>query len=323
MAELLSPDHVFDFPTNDPAHELEDPYIDVDEDPEEDPEEVIPSAVASPPGSPPISPPPLLEGPSFVSSAPPQLLGYEVKGLREDTVTLYGSVRTFTRGMETRWIEIVTTRTRVNRVRRRIDVFDVDITFVEQATARVEDDVIAMQTRSKTAEARLLQLEITRRGAEEARPTESIDVLVVYGDARPLEPQGPSDARGNARVAGGNARGAGGNIVGNVAPEVRGCTYKTLLGRNTLTFSETEGTVGLSRWIEKIESVFQISKCAHEDKVRYGACTLHGRALIWWNGYVYSLGIDAANQISWTEFKQMMTDEYCPRNELQRMEHEL
>ncbi|GJZ66903.1 hypothetical protein Tco_0630143 [Tanacetum coccineum] len=75
---------------------------------------------------------------------------------------------------------------------------------------------------------------------------------------------------GNARVAGGNARGAGGNAVGNVAPEVRGCTYKTLLGRNTLTFSETEGAVGLSRWIKKIESVFQISKCAHEDKVRYG-----------------------------------------------------
>nr|GFC92483.1 hypothetical protein [Tanacetum cinerariifolium] len=33
-----------------------------------------------------------------------------------------------------------------------------------------------------------------------------------------------------------------------------------------------------------------------------------------------SLGIDAANQILWTKFKRMMTDEYCLRNELQRME---
>ncbi|GKA72204.1 hypothetical protein Tco_0778420, partial [Tanacetum coccineum] len=32
-------------------------------------------------------------------------------------------------------------------------------------------------------------------------------------------------------------------------------------------------------------------------KVMYDACTLQGHALTWWNGYVHSLGIDAANQI--------------------------
>ncbi|GKG14903.1 putative reverse transcriptase domain-containing protein, partial [Tanacetum coccineum] len=34
-------------------------------------------------------------------------------------------------------------------------------------------------------------------------------------------------------------------------------------------------------------------------------------------------GIVNANRISWTEFKSMMTTEYCPAIEIQRMEQEL
>ncbi|GJV11698.1 hypothetical protein Tco_1353239 [Tanacetum coccineum] len=77
------------------------------------------------------------------------------------------------------------------------------------------------------------------------------------------------------------------------------------------------------RWFEKMESVFEISKCAEEDKVKYDVCTLEGRALTWWNGNVQSLGINAANQISLNELKTMMTAEYFPRTEIQKMEQEL
>ncbi|GKA61385.1 putative reverse transcriptase domain-containing protein [Tanacetum coccineum] len=56
----------------------------------------------------------------------------------------------------------------------------------------------------------------------------------------------------------------------------------TFLGCNPLTFNGMEGAVGLSRWIKKLESVFQISKYASEDKVKYGACTLQVRSLTWW-----------------------------------------
>ncbi|GJU94410.1 putative reverse transcriptase domain-containing protein [Tanacetum coccineum] len=115
------------------------------------------------------------------------------------------------------------------------------------------------------------------------------------GGAGPAVARGiAGGARENTRGAGentGRAGGAGGNTRCNVAPEVRGCMYKTFLGCNPPTFSGTKGTIGLSRWIEELESVFQIRKCANEDKVKYGACTLQ--------------------------------DEYYPRNELQRMEQEL
>ncbi|GKC73660.1 hypothetical protein Tco_1119543 [Tanacetum coccineum] len=185
MAELLSPDHVSDFPADDPAHDIEDSDLDIEEDPEEDLKEehdmdvakVIPYAVAPLVGSSPITPLPLseslldfdsvapvttdgtswvassssifeIEGPSSVSFALPYLLRHEVRRLRKDTETLYGSVRTLTRGMKTRWTEIATIKT---------------------------------------------GLEIIKRGAMEARPSKSINVLAVYGDARPAGSQGLPD----------------------------------------------------------------------------------------------------------------------------------
>ncbi|GJY14060.1 putative reverse transcriptase domain-containing protein [Tanacetum coccineum] len=58
-------------------------------------------------------------------------------------------------------------------------------------------------------------------------------------------------------------------------------------------------------------------------KVMFAASTFEGRALTWWNGNVHTLGLVNANHIPWTEFKSMMTTEYCPATEIQRMEEEL
>ncbi|GJR99633.1 putative reverse transcriptase domain-containing protein [Tanacetum coccineum] len=63
--------------------------------------------------------------------------------------------------------------------------------------------------------------------------------------------------------------------------------------------------------------------CAEEDKVMFTASTFEGRALTWWNGNVHTLGLVNANRIPWTDFKSMMTTEYCPATEIQRMEQEL
>ncbi|GKA77903.1 putative reverse transcriptase domain-containing protein [Tanacetum coccineum] len=81
--------------------------------------------------------------------------------------------------------------------------------------------------------------------------------------------------------------------------------------------------VGLRRWIEKVEQVFETCKCVEEDKVMFAASTFEGRALTWWNGNVYTLGLVNANRIPWTEFKTMMTTEYCPSIKIQMMEQEL
>ncbi|GJY18036.1 putative reverse transcriptase domain-containing protein [Tanacetum coccineum] len=57
----------------------------------------------------------------------------------------------------------------------------------------------------------------------------------------------------------------------------------------------TEGTCKLRvyRWIEKMESVFNISGCAVENQVKFATCTLLGAALTWWNGQIRTLGPEA------------------------------
>ncbi|GJZ44417.1 putative reverse transcriptase domain-containing protein [Tanacetum coccineum] len=113
------------------------------------------------------------------------------------------------------------------------------------------------------------------------------------------------------------------NTGGTVAPDVQGCSYKTFMNGKPHSFSGTEGVVGLKRWFEKMEQVFEICKCAEDDKVKFAMCTFEGRALTWWNGNVQTLGLANANQIPWSNVKAMMTTEYCPATEIQRMEQEL
>ncbi|GJR40874.1 retrovirus-related pol polyprotein from transposon TNT 1-94 [Tanacetum coccineum] len=47
-----------------------------------------------------------------------------------------------------------------------------------------------------------------------------------------------------------------------------------------------------------------------------------GRALTWWNSQVATLGLEVVNAKSWNDMKIMMREEFCPPEEIQRMEVE-
>ncbi|GJR77144.1 reverse transcriptase domain-containing protein [Tanacetum coccineum] len=84
-----------------------------------------------------------------------------------------------------------------------------------------------------------------------------------------------------------------------------------------------EGAVGLIRWFELTKSVFSRSNCAEENKVTFVIGTLTDDALSWWNSYAQPIGIDQANQITWTELKRLLTNKYCPQTEVKKMEDEI
>ncbi|GJQ98727.1 hypothetical protein Tco_0009866 [Tanacetum coccineum] len=65
----------------------------------------------------------------------------------------------------------------------------------------------------------------------------------------------------------------------------------------------TEDVVGLTQWIEKMESVFHISGCAIENQIR-------------------TLGSEAYS-MTWEVLKKKMTDKYCPHGEIKKLEIEL
>ncbi|GKA47634.1 hypothetical protein Tco_0740517 [Tanacetum coccineum] len=45
--------------------------------------------------------------------------------------------------------------------------------------------------------------------------------------------------------------------------------------------------------------------------------------LIWWNSHVRTVGHDVAYAMTWTDLKKKMTDKYCPRVEIKKLEDEL
>ncbi|GKD43721.1 putative reverse transcriptase domain-containing protein, partial [Tanacetum coccineum] len=116
---------------------------------------------------------------------------------------------------------------------------------------------------------------------------------------------GGGDGNGNC-TGNGNNRGDNGddneNHNGNGRgdrPGARECTYENFMKCQPLSFKRTEGVVKYATW------------------------TLLDSALTWWNSHKRTIETDAAYALSWRELLKLMTEVYCPRNEIQKMETEL
>nr|GEU38317.1 hypothetical protein [Tanacetum cinerariifolium] len=257
MAKPLSPDHVFDFPEDDPTHDVEDLNMNVEEDPKKDPEEPEEDPQEDPKEEPEEKPG---KGPDEITrvlpiTPPPLSKDSDSEALDTTNRTVWvpplGSMFKCEEpgvGMRAYEHENVVTRNEIDQVRRHMDAYDVDLGFIKQDATRTSDGVLALKEENQSLRRRMDSLE---------------------------------------------------------------------------SFNGTEGVVGLSCWFKKMESVFEIIKCAEENKVKFVACTLEGHALMWWNGNFHTLVLNNAYRIPWIDLKIMITIEYCPRMEMQKMEQEL
>ncbi|KAJ0613646.1 putative retrotransposon gag domain-containing protein [Helianthus annuus] len=126
----------------------------------------------------------------------------------------------------------------------------------------------------------------------------------------------------NTRVAEASAAYQAGQQANQNKKNPPACTFKTFMDCKPQTFSGIEGALGLLRWFEKAESVFATCNCPAGDRVKYARGTLEDGALTWWNDQVQMLGIEMANATTWDDFKELMREEYCPRDEVQKLENE-
>ena len=62
---------------------------------------------------------------------------------------------------------------------------------------------------------------------------------------------------------------------------VETCTYRAFQGCKPQDFSRDEGAVAALRWLEKMESVIAVSKCAREDRIVYATNSFKDEALEW------------------------------------------
>ncbi|GJS76613.1 putative reverse transcriptase domain-containing protein [Tanacetum coccineum] len=105
----------------------------------------------------------------------------------------------------------------------------------------------------------------------------------------------------------GNVRNQNGNVlnknvqenVGNVILNGNrvGCSYKEFLACNPKECDGKGGAVVLTRWIEKMESVQDMSGCSIDQKVKYTAGSFVGKVLTWWNSQILTLSREVAIKI--------------------------
>ncbi|GKE02308.1 putative reverse transcriptase domain-containing protein [Tanacetum coccineum] len=64
-------------------------------------------------------------------------------------------------------------------------------------------------------------------------------------------------------------------------------------------------------------------ECTCQDFMKCQPLNFKEFALTWWNSHKRTIGTEAAFDMSWRELMKLMTEVYCPRNEIQKMESEL
>ncbi|GJX04806.1 putative reverse transcriptase domain-containing protein [Tanacetum coccineum] len=98
-----------------------------------------------------------------------------------------------------------------------------------------------------------------------------------------------------------------------------------LAARDAIRSTNGEDSQNSGTGVRKNEraTLFRISNCSMENQIKFSTCTLLGNALTWWNSHVRTVGNDVAYAMTCTELKKKMTDKYCPRTEIKKLEVEL
>ncbi|KAI3744183.1 hypothetical protein L1987_57259 [Smallanthus sonchifolius] len=101
------------------------------------------------------------------------------------------------------------------------------------------------------------------------------------------------------------------------------CTFKHFNSCNPHKYLGCEGATGLLQWFEGMENTFEMSDCPDELKVKYASSAFQRRALTWWNAENKIRGREGALAMTWDKLKEIMIEEFCPSNEMKKLEIEL
>ncbi|GJV23935.1 reverse transcriptase domain-containing protein [Tanacetum coccineum] len=111
-------------------------------------------------------------------------------------------------------------------------------------------------------------------------------VAIIAKQLQNILPQIVTQVTNNVNNANGRN---GGNDRNN------GCTHKGFMACNPKEYDGKGGAIALTRWIEKMEN---------------------------WNTQVQARGREATIGMSWTDFKALLVEEFCPSNEIEKLESE-
>ncbi|GJR83071.1 reverse transcriptase domain-containing protein [Tanacetum coccineum] len=131
---------------------------------------------------------------------------------------------------------------------------------------------------------------------------------------------GSGDGRTRGRFRNQNDDAVNDNVRGDVS---RGCTYKVFLACNSKEYDGKGSAIVYTRWIEKMRLVQDMSGYRDNKKVKYTTGSFVCKALMWWDSQIHTRGREAIIDMSWEDFKILTREEFCPSNEMQKLETEL
>nr|GEV94319.1 putative reverse transcriptase domain-containing protein [Tanacetum cinerariifolium] len=171
--------------------------------------------------------------------------------------------------------------------RRTALLLDMEAIYAREAWTVSEDRSAAIAAHVRTLEAHVAAL-IAQTSSLQTQLTTTLGRIKIL-EARYLEPQeGPAEAGSSSECDADMSRNGdnindSGTCRRRQVTTQRECTYTDFLKCQPMSFQGTEGVVGLTRW---------------------------------------AVGQDVAYVMPWTALKRMITDKYCPRGEIQKLEYE-
>nr|GEW04386.1 reverse transcriptase domain-containing protein [Tanacetum cinerariifolium] len=136
-----------------------------------------------------------------------------------------------------------------------------------QGRVIIQQDFDTLEAELQQARAQITKLHRKQMGT---MTQASIRQLVIDSVATVLKTQAATMA---------NTDNANRNPKPKEAPVARKCSYKEFMSCQPFNFKGSEGTIGLIRWFEQIESVFSCSNCTKDYKVKFASGTLTEEAL--------------------------------------------
>ncbi|KAI3762520.1 hypothetical protein L1987_52950 [Smallanthus sonchifolius] len=102
----------------------------------------------------------------------------------------------------------------------------------------------------------------------------------------------------------------------------RGCTYKGFKDGDPPKFDGSKDSMVTLEWIERMNAVINISECRPDQAVKCVAHSFTNEALSWWRNIQRTKSPNAINRMTWDDLKKLVIQNFCPQNEIDRVENE-
>ncbi|KAI3712310.1 hypothetical protein L1987_70861 [Smallanthus sonchifolius] len=103
------------------------------------------------------------------------------------------------------------------------------------------------------------------------------------------------------------------------APPARGCDNKSFKACDPPVLTGKKDAVATFDWVIRMEAAIRLSECRTDQVVKFAANSLREEASHWWEGVRQAKGDTAVDSMLWNDLKALVINNFCPRNEIEKV----